>query len=248
MKLLFSLLLSVFSCFVIKAQVNSVEKAYAFKITSYLVHLKDSTTAVQVIKPASLPLTIRDQQAAILYHCYTEGKKLDTTIKGWGRCQLIKGDYYYFAINHTNQQPPAEGDLLYVRLKLPFVYNGLLMDVMSHAVAFTNVYGEPFMNSKAIFTNTKQMEHAILDSMVNDIRFTGNAMQEQMSGQNQLLGSGIFKGMKLFDVMKAIKRADLELFLKYVIARPKNYAGNTWKISETVATWINGGSPTVIEN
>ena len=44
------------------------------------------------------------------------------------------------------------------------------------------------------------------------------------------------------------KRSELELFLKYIIARPKNYAGNSWKISEIFATWIDGGTPTVVEH
>ena len=37
-------------------------------------------------------------------------------------------------------------------------------------------------------------------------------------------------------------------FIDYVIAQPQKYAGNTWKIAETFATWMAGGTPTVIKN
>jgi len=48
--------------------------------------------------------------------------------------------------------------------------------------------------------------------------------------------------------MQAVKRTELESFLRYITARPKNYAGNSWKISEIFATWMNGATPTVVEN
>ena len=184
----------------------------------------------------------------ILHHCYKNGTKPDTAMIGWGRCDLIKSEYYYFGIRLQKMQQPSEGDLIYMKLKVPYLYDGLLLNVMNHAIEFTNVYGQNFMNRNAIFTNTKKDELNILDSMVSDIQFTGGAMLQQMPEQNQLVTEGIYKGKKIFESMQTVKRSELELFLKYVTARPKNYAGNTWKISETFATWIAGGTPTVVEN
>lgn len=247
-RLSFVLSLIIFSSSRLQAQKDSVEKIFAFKITGYIKTLTDSSTVVQVIKPPSLPVHIREKQLATLFHCYKTGEKLDTAMIGWGRCQLIKGEYYYFAIKHSKIQQPSEGDLVYVLLKLPFVYNGLLLNVMNHAMQFTNVYEEPFTNSNAIFTNTKKNELDLLDSMVNDIQYTGTAMQQQMPHLNQIVTGGIYNGKKLLDAMQAVKRTELELFLKYITARPKNYAGNTWKLSEIFATWMNSATPTVIEN
>jgi hypothetical protein len=230
------------------AQNDSVEKVFAFKITGYIKPLTDSSTAVQVLKPALFPAVIKDKQLGVLYHAYKNGTELDTAMIGWGRCSLIKSDYYYFGIRLQKMQQPSEGDIIYLKVTVPYVYDGLLLNVMSHAVQFTNVYGENFMNSNAIFTNTKKDEDVILDSMLSDIRYTANAMFQQMPGQNQLIKDGIYKGQKLFTAMLFAKRNELELFLKYIIARPKNYAGNNWKISEIFATWMVGGTPTVIEN
>lgn len=245
--ILFFLIL-LFSSNQLTAQQDSVEKIVAFKITDYIKPLSDSASAVQVFKPASFPVLIKDKQLGVLYHCYTNGTPLDTSMIGWGRCNLIKGDYYYFGIRLQKKQQAAEGNLIYLRLKVPYVYDGLLLNVMNHAVEFTNVYGQNFMNPTSIFTNTKKDELNILDSMVSDIQFTGGAMLQQMPEQNQLVTEGIYKGKKIFESMQTVKRSALELFLKYMAARPKNYAGNTWKISEIFATWMAGGTPTVVEN
>jgi hypothetical protein len=83
---------------------------------------------------------------------------------------------------------------------------------------------------------------------VSDIRFTGSEMLKQMPDYNKLVKGGIYDGKKLFDAMQAVKRSELELFLKYITARPKKYAGNNWKISEIFATWMDGATPTVVEN
>ncbi|MBL7700676.1 MAG: hypothetical protein JNM14_00380 [Ferruginibacter sp.] len=242
-----ALLLCIFFSSALYAQKDSVEKVFAFKITGYINVLTDSSIAVQVMKPAAFPVSIKNKQLGVLYHCYKAGEALDTAAIGVGRCNLIKGDYYYFGIKLHKQQKASEGDLIYLKVKMPYVYDGLLLNVMNHAINFTNVYGDNFMNTGAVFTNTKNDEFKVLDSMVNDIHFTGSAMLQQMPGQNQPVKGGIYDGKKLFEAMQAVKRTELEAFLKYVTARPKKYAGNSWKISEVFATWMDGGTPTVIE-
>jgi hypothetical protein len=229
------------------AQKDSADKIFAFKITGYIKPLTDSSTIVQVLIPEDLPVKIKEKQLATLLHCYASGTTLDTAMIGWGRCQLIKGDYYYFGLTLKKNQQPAEGNLLYIRTKLPFVYDGLLLNVMNHAINFTNVYGDEFMTANAIFTNTKTDELRLLDSMISDIRYTGSVMQKQMPEQDQLIKDGIFKGKKVFTAMQEATRNQLELFLKYMNARPKNYAGNTWKITEVFATWMTSATPTVLE-
>jgi hypothetical protein len=247
MRTIFTFLFAVFCSNQGIAQKDSVEKIFAFKITGYIKSLTDSSTVVQVIKPASLPVYIKEKQSGTLFHCYKKGTLLDTAMIGFGRCQLIKGEYYYFAITHSKIQQAAEGDLLYVLLKLPVLYDGLLLKVMSHAILFSNVYNEPFMNSNAIFTNSQKNELDLLDSMVNDIHFTGGEMLKLMPEQNQVIKGGIYVGKKLFDAMQSVKRSELELFIKYITARPKNYAGSTWKISEIFATWMTSSTPRVVE-
>jgi hypothetical protein len=230
----------------LQAQVDSLEKVVAYKITDYMQRLNDSTVIVQVQLPDAWPAPIQDKQLGLLKHCFQQGTTLDTATIGWGRCQLIKGDYCYFALHLYKNQQPTAGDLLYTRTQVPVAHDGLLLSVMSHAINFTDVQATPFLRHQYIFSVTRDQETALLDSMVSDIRYTGNAMLQQMPEQNQLMDDGIYKGQKLFDAMQAVTRSQLIDFLTYVKARPTKYAGHSWKVSETFATWMVSGTPRVL--
>jgi hypothetical protein len=230
----------------LQAQVDSLEKVVAYKITDYMQRLNDSTVIVQVQLPDAWPAPIQDKQLGLLKHRFQQGTTLDTASIGWGRCHLIKGDYCYFALHLYKNQQPAAGDLLYTRTKVPVAHDGPLLSVMSHAIDLTDVGGTPFLRHQYIFSITREQETALLDSMVSDIRYTGSAMLQQMPDQNQLIDDGIYKGQKLFDAMQAATRSQLIDFLTYIKARPSKYAGHSWKVSETFATWMVSGTPRVL--
>lgn len=229
------------------SQKDSVDVMFAYRITDYTVKLNDSVTIVQVNLPDAWPVSINEKQMGILKHRYENGA-LDTTVVGWGRCNLVKGDYYYFTIHKYGVQEPKQGDLLYTKCKMTPYYKSNLFEIRRHGIDLTDVYENQFYHAMDIFSLNAQKEKIILDSMVADIKFTGNAMKKQMPQQNFAITGGLFKGKKLFDAMELTTRKELEEFLKYMVARPQNYAGNTWKLSEVYATWINSNSPQVIEN
>jgi hypothetical protein len=238
----------LFCCGGLSAQTITTEKIIAFKITGYIQKLNDSITLVQVQIPDASPLTIAEKQLGVLKHCFKQGVELDTAMIGWGRCQLIKGEYCYFGIHLNKNQQVEEGDLLYLRLTVQVAHNGRLLDVMKHAIELTRVTDEKFLFPADIFSLTRQKEAALLDSMISDIHYTGNVMMEQMPDQNQLIKGGLYDGKKLFDAMQAATRAELEQFLNYMIARPTKYAGHNWKISEIFATWMVSDTPRVLED
>lgn len=228
-------------------QKDSVDVMVAYRITDYLVKLNDSVTIVQVNLPDAWPVSIQDKQMGILKHRFENGT-LDTALIGWGRCNLIKGNYYYFTITKYGKQEPKQGNLLYTKCKTPSYYKSPLFDINRHAINLTDVYENQFYHSADIFSLDQQKEKKILDSMIADIKFTGNAMKKQMPENNALVSGGMFDGKKVFDVMETINRKELEEFLKYIVARPQNYAGNNWKLSEIFATWIVSKAPQVIQN
>ena len=100
--------------------------------------------------------------------------KIDTTLKGFGRCSLIKGDYYYFAIRHEKNAPSlTPGDLLYTFMLMPDKYIGQLTKIAAHYISLQKVTEEKFYNRGDVFLDwDKQKETALLDSMVSDIHFT----------------------------------------------------------------------------
>ncbi len=227
-------------------QKDSVLHFFAFRLTEYSVKQNDSTTIVQVNLPANWPITIKRNQAAIIKHRYESGLSYDTSMIGWGHCELIESGYYYFTVHHSKNKPPQEGDLLYVKLNLPFLYNGLLFKIATHDISFTKVNKIPFYSPVDVFTMTKQRENRILDSMLADIKFTARVMLRQMPKENNIIQGGIFNGKRLFVAMQQVNKNELEVFLKYVFAKPFRYAGNVWKISEVFATWMVNGTPQVV--
>ncbi|MEI9910508.1 MAG: hypothetical protein WDO71_13070 [Bacteroidota bacterium] len=91
------LLLCIFfsaKCF---AQADTAKWVRAFPVTGYMVDVSDSIKLVQVQLPDGV--TIPEKQAGVLRGIYRD-TRADTIVIGTGRCNLIKGNYYYFTVNY----------------------------------------------------------------------------------------------------------------------------------------------------
>ena len=64
-------------------------------------------------------------------------------------------------------------------------------------------------------------------------------MKDNNDTQDAVVSGGIYNGRSIFEVMAGCTKADLLRFLDFVIANPRNYAGGTWKLTETFATWVS---------
>ncbi len=220
----------------------------SFPITDYIVSTNDTVSIVQVQLPdGHTPIPVKTM--GILRGANRNNEK-DTANVGWGRCQLIKGDFYYFGLKLYRGRSPHAGDLVYVILPKPAtVYGGRIPELACHSINLVKVTEEAmYQPSLARSVWSKEDEARVTAEMVEDIRYTAREMRKQMPGVDQVITTGIFKDKKLFDAMEAATENDLLAFLDYVIARPRLYAGNTWKISETFATWMTSGTPTVVKN
>ena len=65
---------------------------------------------------------------------------------------------------------------------------------------------------------------------------------------NLKIGSGKYKDKMVLNTMIACSKKDVSDFLEYMIARPRLYAGNEWKLCEIFATWLVSGAPRVVRN
>ena len=218
----------------------------AFPITDYMVDLNDSTRLVQLEMPENLKL--KDKQIGLLYGIY-EKSAASAVQKGYGKCQLIKGNYYYFAIsNNTSGLALAKGDLLYTFMEKTNINYGQLSQLAAHFIRLQDVYENPFYDRYNIFLKwSKEDENKILDSIVADIQFTGQYFIKENPSMDVLIQKGDYKGQKTLYIMAECQKADVVKFFDYIIARPRNYAGKEWKISEIFATWLSEGAPTVIK-
>lgn len=219
----------------------------AFPITDYMVDLTDSVKLVQVELPDDL--SISEKQLGVVKAVY-DGKVMDTGMKGYGRCQLIKGNFYYFAIsNNKSGRPLKAGDLLYTLMEKTDIFYGKIPQLASHFIRLGDVYDKHFYDRFAVFQSwTSADEKSLMDSMVADIRFTGEYFYENEPSLNKPITSGNYEGRPLLNVMRECRVEDLRDFLDYVLVRPKLYAGQEWKLSEIFATWLSNGAPSVIKD
>jgi len=241
--------LAVFILFAVKtfAQTDTTKLLMAFPITSYMVDLNDSTKVVQVVSNGIWE--IKDNQLGVVKDIYRDGH-VDTAMKGFGRCSLIKGDYYYFAIHYKhNASPLTAGDLLYTFIPMPGKYIGQLTKIATHNITLQKVTNENFYNRGDFFSDwNKQKEDVLIDSLVSDIQFSGKYFLENNPSMNKQITTGNYKNKMILETMVATGRKEVSDFLEYIIARPGKYAGNDWKMSEIFATWVFSGAPAVIRN
>jgi len=219
----------------------------AFPITNYIMDASDSIKVVQVHLPDGV--TIDDKQIGLLKGMYRD-KHSDTMTIGTGRCNLIKGNYYYFTINYKQSgKLPREGDLLFTFMNKTPVYRGKIVMLASYHIGLQDVYEKPFYDRYNVFSQwTKSDEETLIDSIVSDIHFTGNYYLKNNPDINVKIKSGKNEGKGVLDIMIASGKRDVVDFLEYMNARPILYAGHAWKVSEVFATWLSEGAPTVLKN
>jgi hypothetical protein len=222
-----------------------LKKVVAFPVTDYIVKGNDSVQIIQLKLPEGL--IIEKSAAGILKSVYSG---LDTVTElGTGKCNLIKDNYCYFGIKmKKRQRTPKKGDLLYTSVSINNCYIGNLFNVVCYGITINSVDERKLVDmDMAIAFKDAAAEQTVIDSLVNDVHYTAKVMVAQQNNQDMVLQDGLFKGKQLFATMQVITDKDVIAFLKYVNARPAKYAGNTWKFSEIFATWMAGGTPTVID-
>jgi len=230
------------------AQKHKDTVLWAFPITDYMVKLNDSVTVVQVELPQQVHF-ILDKQPGLLRGIYRDNAA-DTGRKGFGKCHLIKGAFNYFSIRIDKSKKPQKGDLIYTFIPAPVNgYQSPLFFCALQNITFLSVQDSAFYTpDNFLLRRTHLQDDKLLDKMVEDIRFTGHYFLQNDSTMNKPIEAGKLKGNGVLTEMIHAVKDDLIHFLQYVAVRNANYAGNTWKISETYATWLLAGAPEVVEN
>ena len=216
----------------------------AFPITDYILE-KDSVSIVQVLLPEGIEVKVK--APGVLKKAY-QPNDTSTMMIGTGRCQLIKGQYLYYGLLQKGlKQKPVAGNLMYTQVLVPGVFTGNLFNVIRHGITLQDVEGQTIAGiTEVLRIRSKQEEQVTLEKLAADVRYTGLEMSKQ-GGADMTITSGIYSGKTVFGCMQATNVSQVEQFLEYIIARPDKYAGNTWKFSEIMATWMFNGAPTVIK-
>ncbi|HMK24490.1 MAG TPA: hypothetical protein VK483_00570 [Chitinophagaceae bacterium] len=228
-------------------QKDTTKWVRGFPITDYMPDIGDSVKVVQIKLDGGTKLV--EKQIGLLKGIYRD-KHADTATIGTGRCNLIKGDYYYFTINYKQSgKLPRAGDLLYTLVDKTPIYYGNIARLASQFIGLKNVYDISFYDCYIIFSNwSMSNEEVLLDSMVADIHFGGNYFLNNNPSMNVKIEKGKYKDKMVLNTMIACGKGDVTDFLEYMIARPRLYAGIEWKLCEVFATWLVSGAPTVVKN
>ncbi len=224
------------------AQSDTTRWLRAFPITDYMVDLNDTVKVVQLEMPEGFAL--KEKQLGVVFGVY-ETSRADAVQKGYGRCNLIKGDYYYFTIsNNTSGLALKKGDLIYTFMDKTGIYYGRFPKLASHFIRLLDVYEKPFFDRYTIFFNwTQEAEDRLVDSLVADIRFTGKYFKENEPGMDRPITKGSYQGRTTLQTMAECGTGDVRKFLDYMIGNPRLYAGREWKVSEVFGTWLVNGAP-----
>ncbi|MFN8253417.1 MAG: hypothetical protein U0V75_16225 [Ferruginibacter sp.] len=217
-----------------------------FPVTDYIIDAGDSITIVQVMLPEGLQ--VKEKTTCIIKSIYrNEGDSVIGVASG--RCQLIKGRYFYFGLRAKEiKRKPVAGDMLYTDVIANPFYQGALFNVIRHGITLKSVYDTMMVDLQTLISmKTPEAEKKYLSLLCADIKFTGAEMIRQGGVENVAVTGGRFKGQKILDAMQTITEKDLKDFFRYIHARPDKYAGQTWKISEITATWMAAGTPVPVE-
>lgn len=155
------LLLAAGQC---SAQADTAKWLRGFPITDYMVTLNDTTIVVQVEMPEDLKF--QEKQLGLIYCMYRTSVD-DAVQKGYGRCQLIKGVFHYFAISHNESKLPlTKGDLVFAFMPQTNIYYDRIARVAGHFIRLQDVYAKPYYDRYNIFLKwTEAEEKALVDSM-----------------------------------------------------------------------------------
>lgn len=216
----------------------------ALPITDYVIEAGDSIIIVQVKLPQEL--SIKQKTYGLVRSVFNKPGDSVITV-GSGRCQLIKGEYYYYGLlKKYMPRKPQPGELLYTDVTVPKFYAGTLFNAIRHSITLNSVQDVVIANlAAALQLKSSDEEMQLLTKLQEDVKFTGKVMHEENNNQDMLITEGKFKTQKLFTAMQAVTIADVKYFLEYMDARPEKYAAHTWKFSEIMATWMVSGAPTV---
>lgn len=148
-------------------------------------------------------------------------------------------------LNTTNSRKDSiqVGDLITVNIVLPKKqYHSIYYNLSLLNVQFKNMSGQKYTTPNYLYKNdSKHLEDSITDLIVKDSREIYNTLKDHFKPTDAInlpIDSGRYKGKSTMEVMRDVTAEDIKHFLQFVYSYPGKYIGNTWKSSETFATWV----------
>jgi CHAT domain-containing protein/Tfp pilus assembly protein PilF len=166
------------------------------------------------------------------------------------------GEGYLYSLNDTAAVAIVEeydtasvkriykGDMLAFDLPLKDNYQGIFYNLIAYHIYLNDQYNGPIYDfDQVYFDYSPELERALIDSMVMDIRTLADWLVDNID--DQPITEGRYSGSMMIPVMQSATAQGLQDFLWYVNEYPAKYMGKEWKLGETYATWLINGAPLV---
>jgi len=149
-----------------------------------------------------------------------------------------------FKANLSKKEKILSGDIFVC--KIPVKKNrpqNVFFNLVKNGIFFQSTQDEkPYYTYYAVLnTITSVKEKAIIEDMVADIRYVGTFYSKEKNNF-PTIEKGKYKGKNVLDAMIMATSAEVYNFLRFVEQNSSPYWANTWKISETYATWLVNGA------
>lgn len=138
------------------------------------------------------------------------------------------------------------GDAVRLTVRTPPIEKrSKLWTVLNYSIALTNLREEPIVDFRALYSNeSPELDQAIYQKLLDDIRETGRLYGEKMDGGN-VISAGMFAAhpKRLRQILEETTPEDLDRLFDYILKFPATYFGHDWKIGVLYANWVQAGMP-----
>jgi CHAT domain-containing protein/uncharacterized protein HemY len=226
-----------------------VEKDFRFRV-SQTYYGKGDSIYIFIYEGGKLGVKVGQQGKIFGVHS-TEKPQRSQKELGYSTIVRIMGDTVLAKVKLYNPATADDrvikGDYVNFVIKLPQSnFSSIFRDLTLLQITFTDNYKDRVHTlNQVLFKDSKKLEDSLLGACVKHVKEVYDLYKDD-KGQGVLfnkLTEGRYKGKNCMDVMGKATNADIMSFLKFVRSYPGKYMGNTYKISETFATWIINNAP-----
>lgn len=167
---------------------------------------------------------------------------------GAGYIFFHEGQYGAFIRLYNPADTLVEGDMIQIKLQVPVLpYRGTFSELAFAGMIFTDADRKPLYSLDYLVQHdSRKLEDSIFAVIVESLHQTYELVKNRTNLPPSILAklkAGRFKNRVPLEIIRTVKRKDLESFFLYTKAYPVGYMGKYYRASESFAGWLISNSP-----
>jgi CHAT domain-containing protein len=242
-------LLLLFS-YTVRAQTPKlIAKNFYFKVGA-TYYGKGDSTYIFIYEGGKLGVKVGQQGKVFGVHS-TEKPQRSQKELGYSTVVKVMGDTIIAKTTLYNRDIPDDrvikGDYMSMEINLPQnSYSSIFRDLTLLQITFTDNYKKRLHTiNQVFFKDSKKLEDSLIKECILNVKEIYDMLKDDTSQAvlYKKLTEGRYKGQTCMQIMGKTSPNDMMSFLKFVRSYPGKYLGNSYKISETFATWVINNAP-----